>query len=319
MSKEEKSGIFISEIEENQEELNRAFQYISSVARDRVEMNYRIETWINEHVKIEHRQNVINALTGEREFYFENKILYLIADTLKIPILKINKNTMFAEKSYYHGWLTKRQDCKKVTTKGEGVYDNRDLAHDYLITEPVIVAASASSVANIINSKNREWIEKNNGKAFILVTDALYQDPQNAWHASKEWNHSWNPHGSVIGTQRIISISEIIKLSLLNGMLIHPNQFHLYQDAYEILFKEKISSGEDANNKLNHYMGFDLKYTPIPEKLTGPGRRQALSNNYKVLSTHHLLELGSYERLVNALISELFSQDEFVHNDYHLF
>ena len=317
LPKEQKIGIFVSEVEENLRELNRAFQYISSVARDKVEMNYRIEEWINNHVKPEHRHSIITALTGEREFYFENKILYLVADNLKIPILQINNNTMFGEKSYYHGWLTKREDCKKVTTEGEGVYDNNDLATDYLITDPVIVAASGSTISSIINTRNAKWMSKNNGKAFILVTDTLYEDPKEAWSADSKWNHSWNPHGSVIGTQRIISISEIIRLSLLNGMLVHPNKFNLYQDAYSILFNEKIESENDANNKLNHYMGFDLKYTPVSPKLMGPGRRVAIANNYKILGTHQLLELKSYERLVHALISELAAQDEFVYNGLH--
>jgi hypothetical protein len=119
-------------------------------------------------------------LTGEREFYFEKNILYLVAGELKLPIMKINGNTMFQESTYYHGYLTKLKNCRRVTTEGEGVYDNTQFADDYLMTDPVIVAADKTKLGSIANIESRTWMKRANGKAFVLLTDSLYEDPNSA-------------------------------------------------------------------------------------------------------------------------------------------
>ena len=315
---ENKLGIFNDTVENNDKELSRAYKYISSVARDGIDPNIRIKQWIGSNVKKEFRSIITDALTGEREFYFEKNILYLVAGELKLPIMKINSNTMFQESTYYHGYLTKLKNCRKVTTEGEGVYDNTQFADDYLMTDPVIVAADKTKLGSIANIESRTWMKRANGKAFVLLTDSLYEDPNSAWELNADWNHSWNPYGSVVGTQRIISISEIIKLSLLTGMIYKSGKFKEYHDLYLKTFGEDIKSSYEANARLNQYMGYDLGFIPITDKLEGEGKRKANVHNLKVLSKNKLLDYESHEKLISALISELESQPGgFVYNGLH--
>ena len=315
---EKKLGIFNDAVENNDKELSRAYKYISSVARDGIDPNIRIKQWIDSNIKKEFRSIITDALTGEREFYFEKNILYLVAGELKLPIMKINSNTMLQESTYYHGYLTKLKNCRRVTTDGEGVYDNTQFAEDYLMTDPIIVAADNVKLQSIVNIESRAWMKRANGKTFVLLTDSLYEDPKSAWEVSHDWNHAWNPFGSVIGTQRIISISEIIKLSLLTGMIYKSGKFKEYHDLYMKTFGEDIKSPDEAKTHLNQYMGYDMGFIPITDKLEGDGRRKAIKHNYQVLAKKKLLDYENHEKLIAALISELENNPNgFVYNGLH--
>jgi hypothetical protein len=95
-------------------------------------------------------------LSSEPEFYYKDGILYFIAGDFQIPILKIHKNTMFTNNSYYHGYLTKLKNCVKVTTSGEGIYNNKTFKRNYLVTNPVIVAAEPTHVNNTLSDDDNK-------------------------------------------------------------------------------------------------------------------------------------------------------------------
>lgn len=320
---EKKLGIFNSDIENNVEKLNRAYKYISSVVRD-IEsfetLNAKIQLWIENNVDSKYASALLDALSSEPEFYYKDGILHFVVGDLRIPVLKIHKNSMFVNDSYYHGYLTKLKNCVKVTTFGEGVYDIKSFQKNYLTTFPIIVAADKVKVRNIVgNDDNKEWLLRNNGKSFVLLTDALYADPELAWEADAEWNHSWKSFGSVVGTQRIISISQIIRLSLLTGMIYRgKGHFNQYRDKYAELFGETIDSPAKASEELNNYMGYDVRFKPITDKLEGDALSEAITHNYKILSTQKLLDNASHEKLISALIKELEKQPTgYVYNGLH--
>jgi hypothetical protein len=101
-------------------------------------------------------------------------------------------------------------------------------------------------------------------------------------------------------------------------MIYKSGKFKEYRDLYLKTFGEEIKSPDEANTRLNQYMGYDLKFTPITDKLEGEGKRKANIRNLKVLSQNKLLDHESHEKLISALISELESQPGgFVYNGLH--
>jgi hypothetical protein len=103
-------------------------------------------------------------------------------------------------------------------------------------------------------------------------------------------------------------------------MVYKSNKFKEYHDKYFEVFKNEsdIKSPYEANIRLNQYMGYDLEFRPITDKLEGEAKRKANTHNLQNLSKNKLLDYENHEKLISALISELESQPGgFVYNGLH--